>query len=215
LTDTGTGIPSDILARVFEPFFTTKAAGKGTGLGLSQVYGFAHQSGGGVTIESEVDRGTAVTLYLPRSRRPVSSDDANGDAEHAASGEGTILVVEDNPDVAGVTSTMLSQLGYKTVHAQGADEALALLQKDAVDLVFSDIVMPGPMDGLTLGREIKSRYPALPVVLTSGYSDVAEAAEREFAILRKPFQMGALDRLLRHTLQRQRRASPGDPTSGG
>ncbi len=215
LTDTGTGIPNDILARVFEPFFTTKAAGKGTGLGLSQVYGFAHQSGGGVTIESEVGRGTAVTLYLPRSRRPVSSDDANGDAEHPASGEGTILVVEDNPDVAGVTSTMLSQLGYKTVHAQGADEALTLLQKDAVDLVFSDIVMPGPMDGLTLGREIKSRYPTLPVVLTSGYSDVAETAEREFAILRKPFQMGALDRVLRHTLQRQRRASSGDPTSGG
>ena len=207
MTDTGTGIPRDMLPKVFEPFFTTKAAGKGTGLGLSQVYGFAHQSGGGVTIESEVGQGTRITLYLPRSRRPVSAGSEHAD-EPFVRGEGTILVVDDNPEVAKVTSTMLTQLGYRVVVAEGAQEALALLQQAKVDLVFSDIVMPGAMNGLALAREVKARHPALPVVLTSGYSNVAGGAEVEFVILRKPFQVAGLERVVRQALQRERGAPP-------
>jgi CheY-like chemotaxis protein len=186
-----------VLSKVFEPFFTTKAAGKGTGLGLSQVYGFAHQSGGDVTIASEVGRGTGITLYLPRSTRPVSADAANA-TEPLARGHGTILIVEDNPEVANVTSTLLTQLDYQVVVA----EALALLRQNPVDMVLSDIVMPGPMNGLALAREIKARHPALPVVLTSGYSDVARTAESEFVILRKPFQLASLERAARQALQR-------------
>jgi CheY-like chemotaxis protein len=196
-----TDIPRDVLSKVFEPFFTTKAAGKGTGLGLSQVYGFAHQSGGDVTIASEVGRGTSITLYLPRSTRPVSADAANA-TELLARGHGTILIVEDNPEVANVTSTLLTQLGYQVVVAEGASEALALLRQNPVDMVLSDIVMPGPMNGLALAREIKARHPALPVVLTSGYSDVARTAESEFVILRKPFQLASLERAARQALQR-------------
>jgi PAS domain S-box-containing protein len=216
MTDTGTGIPRNVLSKVFEPFFTTKAADKGTGLGLSQVYGFARQSGGGVTIKSQVGEGTSITLYLPRSRRPVAA--ATPDAsEPTPRGHGTILVVEDNPEVANVTSTLLTQLGYQVMQAGGANEALSLLQKTAVDLVFSDIVMPGPMNGLVLAREIKMRYPALPVVLTSGYSDVARGAESEFVILRKPFQVAALERTMREALERGRDAVPtsGERAAGG
>jgi PAS domain S-box-containing protein len=217
MTDTGTGIPRDVLPRVFEPFFTTKAAGKGTGLGLSQVYGFAHQAGGDVTIKSEVGHGTSITLYLPRSRRPVSSGGEDAGAEPVRHGDGTILVVEDNPEVANVTSTLLTQLGYRVVRAEAANEALALLQQTAVDLVFSDIVMPGPMNGLAMAREITARYPALPVVLTSGYSDVARTADSEFVVLRKPFQVAALERAVRQALQRRRGAPPsaGERAVGG
>jgi PAS domain S-box-containing protein len=199
MRDTGTGIPRDLLPRVFEPFFTTKAAGKGTGLGLSQVYGFAHQSGGGISIDSEVGRGTGITIYLPRSGRPALTESEAAD-EPLARGDGTILVVEDNPEVASVSTALLSQLGYRVTAVQGADEALALLSKANFDLVFSDIVMPGSMNGLTLARAIRDRYPSLPVLLTSGYSDVARDAEREFAMLRKPYQVAGLERAVRQAM---------------
>ncbi len=199
MRDTGTGIPKGLLSRVFEPFFTTKAAGKGTGLGLSQVYGFAHQSGGGISIDSEVGKGTEITIYLPRSGRPLTSDTESAD-EPLAQGDGTILVVEDNPEVASVSTALLSQLGYRVAAVQSADEALTLLHNAKFDLVFSDIVMPGSMNGLTLAREIRGRYPSMPVLLTSGYSNVARDAEREFIILRKPYQVAGLERAIRHAL---------------
>jgi PAS domain S-box-containing protein len=211
MDDDGTGIPRDVLPKVFEPFFTTKPAGKGTGLGLSQVYGFAHQSGGSVTIESAVGRGTSITLYLPRSRRPITMD-VEAASEPTPRGDGTILVVEDNDEVANVTSALLAQIGYRARHAEGSEEALALLQTTAIDLVFSDIVMPGPMNGLALAREIRTRYPDIPVVLTSGYSDVAHTAEREFVILRKPFQVAALEQAVRQALRHE--APPGEHGGG-
>jgi CheY-like chemotaxis protein len=206
MTDTGTGIPSEALAKAFEPFFTTKAVGKGTGLGLSQVYGFAHQTGGTVTIDSKVGHGTTVTLYLPRSHAAVADrSDAEQPPQAVRGGSGTILLVEDNPAVADVTSTLLGQLGYRVVRAQNASDALALLDAGGIDLVFTDIVMPGEMDGLALAGEIKARHPQMPVVLTTGYTDVAPHAEYKFAVLRKPFQMPALEKLVRDALQRSRR----------
>jgi CheY-like chemotaxis protein len=114
-----------------------------------------------------------------------------------------------------VTSALLAQLGYRVQHACGSEEALALLQTAAVDLVFSDIVMPGPLNGLTLAREIRTRYPAIPVLLTSGYSDVARTAEREFVILRKPFQVAALEQAIRQALRRDAGAPAGECRAGG
>ncbi len=205
LTDTGTGIPPEIRAKIFDPFFTTKPIGKGTGLGLSQVHGFAHQSGGTVTIDSKVGVGTTITIYLPRSlARLAAAPDEVRALDTAAPAAGTILVVEDNAEVAEVTSALLEQLGYRVVPTDSAAGALRLLTRGAArfDLVFSDIVMPG-MDGIELAREIRRLYPALPILLTSGYSDVAQTAQVQFAILRKPFELAALKSAIADALSGQ------------
>jgi CheY-like chemotaxis protein len=205
MADTGVGMPRELLSKVFEPFFTTKSIGKGTGLGLSQVYGFAHQSGGSVAIESMPGRGTTVTVYLPRSDKAVMPIVANDDAEPSPPGEGTILVVEDNRDVADVTAALLTRLGYEVRRAENAPDAIAELERAAVDLVFTDVVMPGPMDGLALAREIRARHPQIPVLLTSGYHDVAPAPEIEFRILRKPFEIALLQASVRDALRHCRK----------
>jgi PAS domain S-box-containing protein len=202
MTDTGVGITPEILPRIFEPFFTTKALGKGTGLGLSQVYGFSHQSGGAVVATSAVGRGTAITIYLPRRHACPVKAPAGAAAELSAPNEGTILMVEDNPEVAQVTASLVEQLGYGVIRAQNAMEALSALQRGhKITLVFSDIVMPGNMNGVALAQEIGNRYPQLPVLLTSGYSDVAHTAASRFRILRKPFQLHALEKAIRETLE--------------
>jgi PAS domain S-box-containing protein len=205
IADTGTGIPPDVLARVFEPFFTTKPVGKGTGLGLSQVHGFANQSGGAVTLSSELGRGTVVTVYLPRARGGPVDVASERPAAARAKAQGTVLVVEDNRDVSSVTSAMLEQLGYAVVLAENATEALRLLQQGgAFDLVFSDIVMPGALDGLGLAGQCRERFPDLPVLLTSGYSDTAQEADGRFAILRKPFELSALERAIEQEVEKAR-----------
>ena len=194
IIDTGTGMPPDVLQRVFEPFYTTKPVGKGTGLGLSQVHGFANQSGGAVTLSSEPGRGTVVTIYLPRSTNAAAA--GAGEATAASEGpvQGTVLVVEDSRDVAEVTSSLLEQLGYRVVRAENAAEALRHLQQGiGVDLLFSDIVMPGAINGLGLAQICKERFPEIPVLLTSGFSDAAQAADGHFDILRKPFELSALE----------------------
>jgi PAS domain S-box-containing protein len=188
IIDTGSGIAPEVMQRVFEPFFTTKPVGKGTGLGLSQVHGFANQSGGAVTVSSEVGRGTVVTLYLPRASTEASA--AIGEMVLPASeqAQGTVLVVEDSRDVADVTSALLEQLGYRVVRAENAAEALRHLQQGIkFDLLFSDIMMPGAIDGVGLAEICLERFPEIPVLLTSGYSDAAQAADGRFDILRKPF----------------------------
>jgi signal transduction histidine kinase len=201
VTDTGAGIAPEILPKVFEPFFTTKAVGKGTGLGLSQVYGFAQQSGGDVTAASEIGRGTTITIHLPRSHGRRAASAERVDAQAAVSGAGTILVVEDNPEVAVVTSALLEHLGYRTVRAEDAADALrALADGSDIRLVFSDIVMPG-MNGIALAEELRQRYPRLPVLLTTGFSDMMQAAESRFPVLRKPFELPDLETALRHALQ--------------
>jgi PAS domain S-box-containing protein len=201
IIDTGAGMPPDVLARVFEPFYTTKPVGKGTGLGLSQVHGFANQSGGAVTLSSEPGRGTVVTIYLPHSINAAVA--GAGEATAASEGpvQGTVLVVEDSRDVAEVTSALLEQLGYRVVRAENAAEALRHLQQGiGVDLLFSDIVMPGAINGLGLAQICQERFPEIPVLLTSGFSDAAQAADGRFDILRKPFELAALERAIEAAL---------------
>jgi two-component system NtrC family sensor kinase len=199
VADTGTGIPPEVLPRVFEPFFTTKEVGKGTGLGLSQVYGFARQSGGAATITTSARRGTAVTLLLPRTweapaqaRRPAT---ASGEAPAA----GKVLLVEDNEEVAAVTQSYLEELGYQAQHATSAQAGLEILQRgDTIDVVFSDILMPGGMNGLELAEAIARRFPGIAVLLTTGYSSSAQdAVRRGFEVLQKPYDLSALEAALR------------------
>jgi PAS domain S-box-containing protein len=190
--DTGAGIPPDILAKIFDPFFTTKPIGKGTGLGLSQVHGFAHQADGTVTVESELGKGTSFTVYLPRSAAAPKRQSE----EISSLGTGTILLVEDNPDVAIASMGLLEQLGYSVRWASDAEAALKEIASNGIDLVLSDIVMPGPMDGLALARALKQKHPRLPILLASGYSDASQKARAEFPILRKPYQIHELNEAL-------------------
>jgi PAS domain S-box-containing protein len=203
MTDTGVGIAPDVLPRIFEPFFTTKALGKGTGLGLAQVYGFSQQSGGSVVATSAVGSGTTLTIYLPRKEAvPVESVQAPP-TQPIVPGQGTILVVEDNAEVADITASLVEQLGYQTLRAQNATDALNRLQRgDKIDLVLSDVVMPGGMNGIALAQEIGNHYPRIPVLLTSGYSDVVQAAQARYPILRKPFQLPTLEKSIREALER-------------
>ena len=199
MTDTGSGIEPDKLERIFEPFFTTKGVGQGTGLGLSQVFGFAKQSEGDITVESQVGVGTTFTLYLPAVDQGESTEAADA-VEDLADGHGTcVLVVEDNREVGTFTTQSLAELGYVTVWAADAQEALVELERDAsrFDIVFSDVVMPG-MNGIELAEAIRERYPRLPVVLTSGYSNVlAQNGTHGFDLLHKPYSVEQLSRVLR------------------
>jgi PAS domain S-box-containing protein len=195
VTDNGCGIAPDILPLVFDPFFTTKGASKGSGLGLSQVYGFAHQSGGTITITSELGRGTCVTLYLPRGQT-IAKPAPDRDAPSGKLAGGTALLVEDNPEVAKVAEQMIDQLGYRVQRVGGAKEALELAGSTRFDLVISDIVMAGPMDGVGLARAFRQRQPDLPVVLVTGFSSSATEAELEFSVLRKPFELSELSRVM-------------------
>ena len=190
--DTGTGIPDDVLAKIFDPFFTTKPIGKGTGLGLSQVHGFVHQAGGTIAVDSELGKGTSFTVCLPRStaaltRRPE---------QLSHRGTGTVLLVEDNPDVANASTGLLEELGYAVRWASDVDSALGEIAANGIDLVLSDIVMPGKMDGLALARILKQKHPALPILLATGYSEAARNAAAEFPILRKPYQIHELNEAL-------------------
>jgi CheY-like chemotaxis protein len=193
VTDTGSGIPADIVQKVFDPFFTTKPVGKGTGLGLSQVHGFAYQAGGLVALSSELGRGTTVTISLPRDTTGIVS---NKSRSSASSGSGTILLVEDNPDVAAASTGLLEQLGYAVRWVSNAEAALAEIEGQGIDLVFSDIVMPGKMDGLALAQAIRGKYPRLPILLATGYSDTLRKVSLGFQILRKPYEIHELSQAL-------------------
>jgi PAS domain S-box-containing protein len=204
LTDTGSGIAPEQLDRIFDPFFTTKEVGKGTGLGLSQVFGFAKQSGGEVMVQSDVQRGTRFTLYLPRSvvtsvnAQPLTLQDAQSDGEGA-----TLLVVEDNLHVGEFSTQTLRELGYHIHWAKNGGEALQMLADQAATFhaVFSDVVMPG-MNGVDLALEIRRLYPDLPIILTSGYSPaLAQGNSQGFTFLQKPYSVEALARLLRGVIK--------------
>ena len=216
VTDTGVGIPAQHLTQIFEPFFTTKGSGQGTGLGLSQVFGFAKQSGGEILVESAVGTGTTFTLYLPRSMRPGEQGDAPAADEHIVRGQGDcILVVEDNPDVAVSVEQTLEELGYATVLVTSGEAALAQLAGNPgrFAAVFSDVVMSG-MSGIDLGNEVQRRYPALPVVLSSGYSYVlAKNPDHGFTLLPKPYALEDLARTLGETISRSR-AVPSHKDAG-
>jgi two-component system NtrC family sensor kinase len=208
VTDTGPGIAPEALPHVFEPFFTTKEAGSGTGLGLSQIYGFATQSGGGVTAANRLQGGAVITLYLPRSLELPILEPQDAPKVDAPPRTGTVLVVEDSSDVAEITVGMLQSLGFTTRLAENVDAALAALAADpSIAVVFSDIVMPGGKSGLDLARDLRQRRPDLPVLLASGYSRVAQEAVAEgFSILAKPYGIDDLVKALDATLARGHRA---------
>lgn len=204
--DTGVGMSADVMGRVFEPFFTTKEIGKGSGLGLPQVYGFATQSGGSVKLASTVGSGTIVTVLLPRSETspapPPESAELDTTARHRAQA-GCILLVEDNDEVASLVTEMLKALGYRVIRVSSAQAALGALADDPnIDLVFSDVLMPGPMSGVDLAREIRKSRPGAPILLTTGYAGVAlMAGEVEnIRVLYKPYGLEALDEALREAL---------------
>ncbi|WP_375267558.1 PAS domain S-box protein [Phenylobacterium sp.] len=202
VTDTGAGMPPEVLARVFEPFFTTKEIGKGTGLGLAQVYGFVSQVGGGVDVESAPGEGTRVILFLPAAEAPAERTAApEVEAQPELAPGLRILLVEDDAAVRAVTESLLLDLGCRVESAVNGAEALRRLEVDApFDLVLSDIVMPGGVSGVDLARKVRADRPDLPVVLTTGYGGdkLADAQEAEaWPILRKPFRAEQLSAVVR------------------
>ncbi|WP_022682304.1 ATP-binding protein [Sphingobium bisphenolivorans] len=190
ITDTGTGIAPELVAKIFEPFFTTKGVGQGTGLGLSQVYGFARASGGEVQVDSLPGSGTTMTLLLPRSLRTPADSDAGADAV-SASGRQRILLVEDDDNVAATVGAMLEELGYENKRVESGDAALNLLERDsAFSLILSDMIMPGEVSGIDLVRKIRQHWPAMPSMLMTGYSAAAASAAKEgVRLLSKPFSI--------------------------
>jgi CheY-like chemotaxis protein len=204
VSDTGTGIAPTDLQRVFEPFFTTKAVGQGSGLGLPRVYRLGQQAGGLGTMASEVGQSAAVTLYLPRTTAVTGRTAADG-PKRLARGTGMVLLVEGD-DVAAVAARILGMIGYKAHHMRDAQTALALLLGGRkFDLLFADIVVPGQMNGLDLARQVRQRFPALPILLTSGYNHAAADGEREgFSIIAKPCRADALSDALNQILARMK-----------
>ncbi|KGT73269.1 histidine kinase [Bradyrhizobium japonicum] len=201
--DTGVGMSPEVRDRAFEPFFTTKEVGKGTGLGLSMVYGFVHQSGGHITIESALGKGTTVALYLPKATQTPDIETEDVQSQEFPAGSERILVVEDNDDLLDLMSTMLSQSGYQVRSARNGTEAVRMLQTEEFDLLLSDIAMPNGVNGIEVAREARRLNKGIRVLLASGYAgDVLERhqAVGEFPLIHKPFRMSELAARLRSIL---------------
>ena len=216
VTDTGVGIPSAALERIFEPFFTTKEVGKGSGLGLSQVYGFVQQSGGHITVDSVPANGSSFRLFLKMSERELEVAPLAAPEGAPRTGSGRLLVVEDDPQVLAVTVQVLRELGYEVITATHAQAALDLLEAgEAVDLLFSDVVMPGGCNGVELARRAKVMRPNLKVLLSSGYvGEAAAMAAEAFELIDKPYEQASLAARLAHLLSdapagRKRKTSSG------
>jgi PAS domain S-box-containing protein len=199
VTDTGTGMSPEVVERVFEPFFTTKGYGEGTGLGLSQVFGFAKQIGGAITVDSEPGKGATFCLYLRASRRPSASETAVNGKDAL----GRVLIVEDDALLAELAAGMLAELGFEGVVAHSAKEALEQLAGgERPKLIFSDIIMPGGISGIELARKVRDRFPELPILLTTGYSEEV-GGSHGFPVLQKPYEMDALAGALGNLLKRE------------
>ena len=218
VTDTGSGIAPDLIEKVFEPFFTTKPEGQGTGLGLSMVYGFVKQSGGHVNIYSEVAHGTTVRIYLPRSRH--SEDVATEvEAEVVSGGTEVVLVVEDDEEVRSTVVDMLSELGYRVLKARDAQSALAIVESGVpIDLIFTDVVMPGPLRSPELAVKARERIPTVAVLFTSGYTENAIVhggrLDDGIDLLSKPYSRDALARKVRHILTTQQQRNRSRSSNG-
>ena len=202
VSDTGDGMPPEVLERAFEPFFTTKEPGRGTGLGLSSVYGFAEQSGGHVTIDSAPGRGATINLYLPRAAEVSQDAGVVAEAVPLSENSEVVLVVEDNPDVRELTMQRVEGLGYVVREAENGRAAIAILKSgEAIDIVLSDIVMAGGLSGYELGRWVQANRPGIPVLLTTGYAaEEARPDAADFPILRKPYKRAELANALRDAL---------------
>ncbi len=199
--DSGCGMSPDVQAHVFEPFFTTKPVGEGTGLGLAQVYGFVRQSGGTVSLQSEVGKGTRVSLLLPRREHDAAALE-DQQVSVCAGRPARVLVVDDDAEVREAMVAMLDELGYQVDEAPSADEALARLadrRQPAIDILLSDVVMPGRLDGVGLAEEVQRLYPTIPIVLATGYTTRLAAASA-FRVLAKPFSHQALAETLAEIL---------------
>jgi len=213
VTDNGSGMSPDVLAHAFEPFFTTKEVGKGSGLGLSQVFGLAKQSGGGVKIETEVGRGTAIRVYLPRAHAEMRVDDQAPVWRDTVSASGrVVLLVDDDSAVREVTAGILQDLGYAVLEAGSGGGALDLLdQSREVDLVLLDFAMPG-MNGAEVAREVRARRPELPILFATGYADAAALAEvSEDKVIHKPYVEEELASKLEVALGGRSRPAPAPP----
>jgi signal transduction histidine kinase/CheY-like chemotaxis protein len=206
VTDTGSGMIAEVASRAFEPFFTTKEVGKGTGLGLSMVYGFARQSGGAMQIRSEPGRGTVVKLFFPRVGTARERDVPSADRVATPTGSETILVVEDNDLVRSYVEKELKELGYRVIAARNGPEALAILREPRdIDLLFTDVVMPGGMFGPELAKQATRLRPGLEVLFTSGYTEdpvqPIEGIDGKARILHKPYRRTDLALMLRTVLK--------------
>ena len=216
VVDTGTGMTPEVASRIFEPFFTTKARGSGTGLGLAMVFGFMRQSAGHIAVYSEPGTGTIFRLYLPRAGGAVQQAKPETVEEPAAAAGEVVLVVEDNAALRRVALRQVVELGYRALEAENATVALAMLEKEHVDLLFSDVVMPGDMDGMVLARAVGERWPEVKIVLTSGFvetkvrGDLARLGQ-PVRILAKPYRRGQLAKALHEALH----AQPIPPNGGG
>ncbi len=197
VTDTGTGMAPDVLEKAFEPFFTTKEVGKGSGLGLSMVFGFAKQSNGHVTVDSQLGEGTTVKLYLPRSADAETNADAPGDAQIASSGSERILVVEDDEGVRNISVSILSEHGYDVVAAIAGNDAIEKLKTDPLfDLLFTDVILPGGMSGVDIAKQAKTLNPNIKVIYTTGYAENSivydEKRDQAISMLNKPYRRSEL-----------------------
>jgi PAS domain S-box-containing protein len=204
ISDTGTGIPPEVIDRVTEPFFTTKDQGKGTGLGLSMVYGYMRQSGGAMHIETEVGKGTTIFLFFPSSSE-VMERHADQPERMAQKGSETILIVEDQPEVMELTSIVLKEAGYKILTAGNAKEAMRVAEMNPhIDVLFSDIIMPGGMNGVTLAHEMSRMRPDIKILLTTGYSentmDQTTTRPSRWPVLQKPYRPSGLMTAMRETI---------------
>ncbi|MCW2404606.1 PAS domain S-box-containing protein [Sphingobium sp. B1D7B] len=209
--DIGAGIPSEVVPRVFDPFFTTKGLGKGTGLGLSQVYGAMRQGGGTVRIDSQPGKGTTVKLFFRRTNDLETPESASGGSADATEFSARILVIDDDPDVRHFLVECLSGLGFAVMQAEDGQAGLAELQRSEPDLIVLDFAMPG-MNGAEVAKRVQSLRPNLPIIFVTGFAEsaaLAEVADRNALVLRKPFQIGELERLLFAALQ------DGFPNAGG
>ncbi|MET0259362.1 MAG: histidine kinase famiy protein, partial [Methylobacterium sp.] len=205
VTDTGIGMPPEVLARVMEPFFTTKGEGNGTGLGLATVYGFAKESGGTVRITSEVDRGTVVRLLFPATQARARREAGAAPKVAERHGSETVLVVDDRPEVAETARIILEDFGYRVLVSDSARGAIAIMENDArVDMLFSDLIMPCGMTGVGLARAARECQPRIRILLTTGFA--ANSLERsgigcsEFEIINKPYRRMELVRRVRQVL---------------
>ena len=212
LTDTGSGMPPEVIEKVFEPFFTTKPEHKGTGLGLSMVYGFVKQSGGHVNIESEVGVGTTIRLYLPRAKAVAVAEPAADDGP-VVGGSETVLVVEDDPDVRAAAVDMLKGLGYRVLKAADAEGGLAIVESGLpIDLLFSDVIMPGELCAADLAKQAREHLPGIAVLFTSGYTENAICVEGRLDkgthLLTKPYTREALARKVRKVLDARKADTP-------
>jgi signal transduction histidine kinase len=217
VADTGGGMPPEVLARAFEPFFTTKPTGQGTGLGLSMAYGFVKQSGGEIVLKSETGKGTSVRIYLPRSDADAQQPEiiASGPL---LGGLETILVVEDEEDVRSTTCGILSALGYRVLEAPDAAAAIAIVDSgQAIDLVFTDVIMPGPVSSIQLAEAVRERLPLTEILYTSGYAEGVLAHEGKLEatvnLLQKPYHPDALSARIRHLLRRRTSRAPVGSTA--